>query len=606
MDNTFIRILVVIIVVIILVILVIFFFNSNSNNKKQKKKYKYKNIIVGNGTAGGTLARYLSDKESTLVLEAGQNRSDDPNVLSGNAFGLLNTLYADKRYAVSTLIQDNVNFSLPIYFESFSAGRGWGGSSAHNSLYAVRGSPEYWNDVASFSGNPRFVYDTLLPVMKGFEAYHTFEGAAPVDTTQRGTSGPLQITQLTPFIPTDPLTEAISEVMNVPEVQDYNAGVETCVSPAQQTVTATDPPIRSFVVNALLTPNIVTFSGDGVNGRKLKIISQATVTKVLFDTKNNKKKNNNLNNDNNNDKDKHKNKQPKAIGVEYIKDGVSHRVYGKRIILSAGCPFSSQILQLSGIGDPNVLTPLGIQTLVNNPAVGANLKVHYGPTVTIGPNCKDELVSAYPAMTWFDGQPFYTANPGQRNVQIETFPGFIATSAEVPLIVNPPTFSPIGNFTAGITWIMNPRSSGSAYIIDNSPFTLPQIDFNLYSDGDLSDPNSDLSLSVASLKLTKGVADELRARMIYPTPENYRAGDEALAQAAISTLDEPLLSPYHYVGTTRFGDVVDSNFNVKGVENLLVVDNGVYNRPPNGNSVMSAYYSALVALETLGFAVPTV
>lgn len=46
------------------------------------------------------------------------------------------------------------------------------------------------------------------------------------------------------------------------------------------------------------------------------------------------------------------------------------------VILSAGAINSPMILMLSGIGDPAVLAPLGIKTLVENIAVGKNLTVY--------------------------------------------------------------------------------------------------------------------------------------------------------------------------------------------------------------------------------------
>ena len=48
----------------------------------------------------------------------------------------------------------------------------------------------------------------------------------------------------------------------------------------------------------------------------------------------------------------------------------------KEIILSAGSFQSPQLLELSGIGDPSILKPLGIKPIINNPAVGANLQDH--------------------------------------------------------------------------------------------------------------------------------------------------------------------------------------------------------------------------------------
>src|SRR5579872_1404569 len=51
-----------------------------------KDKYKYDYIIVGNGSAGAILARKLSDnnKKKVLVLEAGINLNNDPQVLAAS------------------------------------------------------------------------------------------------------------------------------------------------------------------------------------------------------------------------------------------------------------------------------------------------------------------------------------------------------------------------------------------------------------------------------------------------------------------------------------------------------------------------------------------
>ncbi|KAG7086862.1 hypothetical protein E1B28_002783 [Marasmius oreades] len=65
-----------------------------------------------------------------------------------------------------------------------------------------------------------------------------------------------------------------------------------------------------------------------------------------------------------------------AESVEYTKNGETRTVKAKReIILSAGSYGSPQILELSGIGDRNVLTKYGIKTLVDSPGVGANLQL---------------------------------------------------------------------------------------------------------------------------------------------------------------------------------------------------------------------------------------
>lgn len=48
----------------------------------------------------------------------------------------------------------------------------------------------------------------------------------------------------------------------------------------------------------------------------------------------------------------------------------------REVILSAGSIQSPQLLELSGIGDRSILEPLGIETVVDLPGVGANLNDH--------------------------------------------------------------------------------------------------------------------------------------------------------------------------------------------------------------------------------------
>lgn len=48
----------------------------------------------------------------------------------------------------------------------------------------------------------------------------------------------------------------------------------------------------------------------------------------------------------------------------------------KEIVLSAGSIGTPIILQRSGIGNHSILSSLGIETIVNNPSVGANLTDH--------------------------------------------------------------------------------------------------------------------------------------------------------------------------------------------------------------------------------------
>ena len=68
---------------------------------------------------------------------------------------------------------------------------------------------------------------------------------------------------------------------------------------------------------------------------------------------------------------------PTVIGVKYSA-GPGAQVYTvmahKEVILSAGVFGTPQLLMLSGIGDPKALAKAGVKSVVDLPAVGANLQ----------------------------------------------------------------------------------------------------------------------------------------------------------------------------------------------------------------------------------------
>lgn len=67
----------------------------------------------------------------------------------------------------------------------------------------------------------------------------------------------------------------------------------------------------------------------------------------------------------------------RATGVQFIIDGVTHRLEAKNeVIICGGTINSPQLLELSGIGSPTVLQEAGVEVLVENCAVGENLNDH--------------------------------------------------------------------------------------------------------------------------------------------------------------------------------------------------------------------------------------
>lgn len=66
-----------------------------------------------------------------------------------------------------------------------------------------------------------------------------------------------------------------------------------------------------------------------------------------------------------------------AKGATFTHEGEEHSISVRgEIIICAGSVQSPQLLELSGIGNPEVLQEAGIEVKVDNPAVGENLQDH--------------------------------------------------------------------------------------------------------------------------------------------------------------------------------------------------------------------------------------
>ena len=94
----------------------------------------------------------------------------------------------------------------------------------------------------------------------------------------------------------------------------------------------------------------------------LKLLPETLATKVLFDSASSAAAGT---------------RAPRATGVEVEYNGSVHQLRAKReVILCGGAINSPQLLQLSGIGNPEHLQPLGIKMVATLKGVGENLQDH--------------------------------------------------------------------------------------------------------------------------------------------------------------------------------------------------------------------------------------
>lgn len=525
-------------------------------------------VIVGAGMAGCVLAKELSDgRKSVIVLDMGGNNSQDPEILSIDqkevAVLSLNSKYARNREAFK--VQDPV---VPAEM-AVVYGQQWGGSSAIGNLFAARPTPAWFERVVAATGDATWDYATNLEFMKELELY---TGTSQI-VVERGANGPLSTLQsnLAQSL-ANPFNIALSAASGAAQLPDYNvSNGATAVTALQQWIRLDET--RSYAANAFLDTSVVTPDGFGVNGRRLRIISPAQGTRILFDTSG---------------------PVPVAIGLEYIdytdpQAAVVKYIYAREaVILAAEAIGDVKLLQQSGIGPADVLTAAGIPVLVDSPRVGKHLQIGYGT------ECVFQTKLAFPALpeiqcAAIDCRGYYGfPADSQRRALLRYQDGTqLFTNAA---ILDALQFNPAPGFGASMAiTIANPASFGQVFVINADPQVDARVEYNLFSDSNgLPTPGSDMAKVLAVMRTVRSILPS-GLDFVYPTPAQF-ANDTLLAQAV---LEHTTISGFP-VGTCAMGTditngVVDANFGVFGVKRLCIADASVEPLLDDGDTLYADY-----------------
>ncbi|TNJ65678.1 GMC family oxidoreductase [Paenibacillus hemerocallicola] len=562
------------------------------DKKKAHKKNVFDYIVIGAGTSGGVIAKKLTDdrKTSVLVLEPGINSTaqlSSPNVL--NAI----SLSTDNQYAFNLLSKSEPSIQRQLVTIN---GRVIGGSSEVNYMFAVRGSRELYEEWAALVGSKQWSYNQVRTLFIDNETY-TGQTQSP---DERGSKGPIFIRQQ--HIPQNglvqTLTNATAKALNIAIVEDYNTGVRDCTFYKNQFLqketggTLT----RSSTATGYLNESVVTpgdnFHSDelGVGKRKLVIFARTTVNKIVF---------------------KKKEGRFIATGVDYVKDGVSHRSFARKgVIVSAGF-FSSVILQRSGIGKPSDLIRAGIAPLIENPNVGYNLQTQ----AYVGLGVEVDTSQILPLLGADPNQPIalgaFKSEHGNRlegrRLQIQGVPAPIFLPAQdvssngweldVTKTTNIMSFGLVD---------LNPGSKGTIMTAHSDPEALPSFTYN-----PLQPNTNDLNFMVDQYINMYNIIKEARVhnsgihKVVYPPENIFTLPNEERKRRMLKKYARASYSNfYHYGGQCKMAKrvqdgVVNEFLDVFGTINLKVADLSISPILPDGNTSLPAQMIGLNAVRMI-------
>jgi choline dehydrogenase len=287
----------------------------------------------------------------------------------------------------------------------------------------------------------------------------------------------------------------------------------------------------------------------------------------------------------------------RATGVTYRRHGREERVAaGREVILAAGALQSPQLLELSGIGQPEVLQRFGIPLVHALPGVGENLQDHLQARAIF--RCTQPITTNDALRTWHGklriGLEYVLRRGGPMAVGINQgglFARALPTSTRPDVQFHFVTLSsdmagsPVHTFPAFTMSVcqLRPRSRGSVHLKSADPLAPPAMQPNY-----LAEPEDGETL-LAGIRLARRLA--ATAPLAQFVAGEYLPGveaqsDEALLEFARNTGG----TIFHPSGTTRMGpagdprSVVDAELRVHGVERLRVVDCGIMPTLVSGNT----------------------
>jgi choline dehydrogenase len=514
-------------------------------------------IIVGAGSAGCLLANRLSadpDKRVLLVEAGGSDNHPWIHIPVGY-------LYCIGNPRTDWCYQTEPDAGLNGRTLRYPRGKALGGCSSINGMIYMRGQRRDYSQWAEHSGDSGWSWETVLPYFKRHEDH--WRGS----NEWHGAGGEWRIEkQRLRWDILDAWAQAARQY-GLPASEDFNRGDNEGVGYFEVNQKRG---WRWNTAKAFLRPTCTQRAN-------FTLWTRAQVARLHIER----------------DGDG----MPRCHGIEALKDGQRVRATARcETILSAGSIGSVQILELSGIGDGQLLSQAGVTPLHPLPGVGSNLQDHLQIRAVYkvrGTKTLNRIASSLWGKAGIAVQYLLTRS-GPMSMSPSQLGAFTRSSPDMPWAnieyhVQPLSLDAFGEplhgfdaFTASVC-NLNPTSRGWVHIRSPNFEDPPRIAPNY-----LSTPE-DRQVAADSLRVTRRICAQ--PALAPYQPEEWKPGAQYQSDEQLARLAGDIASTiFHPVGTTRIGRdgdpmaVLDARFRVRGLRGLRVVDAGAMPQITSGNT----------------------